>query len=123
MPAPDPDLQASWQPALATVRNCRRTYATWFVDESSPDEGGTYHLAQWLVSFSYGVDGKTYGGRFQAGSPHRPGDTFSITFDPAHPQNHTGSDPKRKPLAAVLLWGVAAALLALLMHFFPDIRW
>ena len=112
-----------WRPASARVENWRRTLDTWFVDESSPDEVGTYQLAKFVITFSYVVKDNTYSGKFTAGSPRDIGETFEILYDPEKPEVNTGSDKKMSPWMRAAAWIGGVATVILLMKLFPDAGW
>lgn len=118
-----PSTSAEWIPTAATVTGCRRTYATWFVNEASPDEVGTYSLAKFRIDFEYLVNGKAYAGHYEAGAPKEIGSDFQILTDPRDPARNTGSDAERSLPAKAVILAVAIGLLVALMKIFPDAGW
>jgi hypothetical protein len=70
---------------------------------------------EYVVSFSYEVLGKTYRGKYFAGSPHENRETFEILYDPNHPQRNTGSGDAGNKWMKVTFWVAGAALAALIL--------
>ena len=52
-------------------------------------------LPEYVVTFEYQAEGRTYDGRYSTGWPEEEGHTFKILFDPKHPARNTGSDTLR----------------------------
>ena len=115
--------EAHWTPTLATVENQRRTWDTWFVNESLPGESGAYEMAEFVITFSYAVKGTTYTGKFTANSPREIGETFPILFDPSTPKVNSGSDRKVNPWLRAAVWLGGIAIAFLLIELFPDAEW
>ena len=70
-------------------------------------------MAKFIITFSYAVEGKTYTGKFTAGSPQEIGETFQILFDPNNPEVNSESDKKMNPWLRAAAWvgGVASVIL------------
>ena len=113
---PDP---LSWRPTMAVVTDCRRTWDTAIPDESYVDPQGGYSPARFRVKFSYEVDGKTYYGKYESGSPVDFGHSFEILYDPNDPASNTGSDVTSK-LATVVAVVLFVGLFLVLRRYFPE---
>jgi hypothetical protein len=110
--------ETPWRLTMATVTDCRRTFATSMIDETAISDEG-YQAAEFTITFSYIASGQTYFGKYKAGSPEEPGHTFEIQFDPSHPERNTGSDLPRTAwttVTAVIVGGAIALLLIWLSH-------
>ena len=103
---------------MAVVTACSRTWATALANESSVDFESGYSLARFRVTFSYRVDGKTYYGKYESGSPVDLGHSFEILYDPNDPASNTGSDSTSK-LAMVVGVVLFIGLLWVLWRYFP----
>lgn len=91
-----------WNPATATVVSCKWR---WFSGSNNPPVHSDYR-----VVFSYTVGSKSYRGTFIAGSPQEVGMTFPILYDPARPEENTGSDQSLTVGGRIVLWVVAVPL-------------
>ncbi|WP_083808394.1 DUF3592 domain-containing protein [Granulicella tundricola] len=74
-----------WLPVRAVVRSCRRSWS-----RTGDAEVGT--AGEYVVTFSYEVDGRTYRSWYYAGTFHKEGKTLEILYDPHHPSKNTGSE-------------------------------
>jgi hypothetical protein len=88
------------------------------VDESTPTSDGDYQPAEYVITFSYIAQGKTYVGKYKAGSPAEDGHTFEIQYDPSRPERNTGSDEQRL-WVRVTVW-VAGGTLAFLIIWLSN---
>jgi hypothetical protein len=81
--------------------------------ENLSSEG--YLPPEYIVTFSYSVDGQTFEGTYRTNSPQGCGHEFEVLYDPKHPSRNTGSDVLNKRwvrfTAAAL--GVIAVLVAI----------
>ena len=84
------------------------------MDESTTSSDGEYQLAEYVITFSYSAQGKTYVGKYKAGSPEDDGHTFEIQYDPSRPERNTGSDEPPKPWVRVTVL-VAGCILGVLI--------
>lgn len=104
-----------WHPATATIVGCRRTFESlfWYWDirigNYSPPE------PEYVISFTYSVQGRDYRGKYKAGSPQEPGQSFEIMYDPTSPSRNTGTDWVQTPLTKVLIWVMGGAVAALMI--------
>ncbi|HWZ50360.1 MAG TPA: hypothetical protein VNW54_02740 [Granulicella sp.] len=73
--------------------------------ESWSNEG--YVPAEYIVTFSYAVDGRAFEGNYRANSPQECGHAFEILYDPEHPSKNTGSDVLQTPWIRIAAWGLA----------------
>lgn len=88
------------------------------IDEAAISDEG-FALAEFTITFSYTANGKTYFGKYKAGSPEEPGHTFEIQFDPSNPRRNTGSEMPRRPWTTVvtcIVGGVIALFVIWLSH-------
>ncbi len=63
-----------------------------FMDESSPTDDNPYPVAEYVVSFSYEAQGRSYKGRYKSGVPRENGYSFEIVYDPEKPERNTASE-------------------------------
>lgn len=84
---------APWIECTATVTGCKRTFET-SVDETIPRDE-LYVLPEYVITFEYPVNGKTYSGKYRTGWPVEDGHEFTILYDPENPAINTGSDSMR----------------------------
>jgi hypothetical protein len=89
------------------------------VDESTTAVDGDYQLAEYVITFSYIAQGKTYVGKYKAGSPEEDGHTFEIQYDPSHPERNTGSDEHPNLWVRVSVW-IAGGTLAFLIIWLSN---
>jgi hypothetical protein len=82
------------------------------VNESTTNDGG-YQQAEFVITFSYTVQGKTYFGKYTSGSPRDEGHTLEIQYDVSHPEKNTGSDVPPKPWVRAFVWVVCVGLTVL----------
>lgn len=123
MDAPASGPEQSWKSTSATVVGCRRTLDSWLVDESAPDEFGSYSIAKFVIHFSYPAVGRVYAGKYIAGSPKEIGETFEIMFNASSPKENTGSDKDRPVWLHGLAAVVGIAVTLLLIKLLPDANW
>ena len=81
--------------------------------------GEGYLPPEYIVTFSYSVDGQTFEGSYRTNSPQECGHEFEVLYDPKHPSRNTGADVLNKRwvrftaaalgviavLAAIWFWG------------------
>ena len=96
-----------WINTQAVIIACKQKWGY----QSLPDNSV---LPEYVVTFAYTVNGRTYKGRYRANSIRVCGLTLEILYDPKHPSRNTGSDVPFNPW---LKWGarvlgLGAALLA-----------
>jgi len=99
-----------WLPTEATITACEQTFLG---QESFTDEG--YTPAEYRVSFSYVVGGRTLEDSYLASYPQECGHSFEILYDPQEPSRNTGSDMLVNPWlkwGAGIILGIGLALLA-----------
>ncbi len=77
-----------------------------------------YGRAEYVITFSYTVGGKTYQGKYLSGSPREDGHTFEIQYDPNHAERNTGTDVALRPWVKVLTWILGGALAMATIWFF-----
>ncbi|HEY6376342.1 MAG TPA: DUF3592 domain-containing protein [Edaphobacter sp.] len=99
-----------WIAVLAVVTGCRRTFETAFVNESELDAEGNYRMAEFVVSFTYEVSGKTYNDKYKSGSPKEEGETFEILYDPHKPRRNNSSGFPAPIWMRLIGWVIAAAV-------------
>ena len=106
--ATEKKLTDEWTSAQATITACKQRFLG---RENMSNEG--YMPAEYIVTFSYEVNGRTFCGNYRANSPQESGHTFEILYDPHRPARNTGSDALQKPwvkIAAWILGGIAVLL-------------
>ena len=86
----------------AVITACKQTLVG---RESWSNEG--YLPAEYTVTFSYAVNGRTFEGNYRANSPQECGHAFEILYDPEHPGKNTGSDVLQNPWMRIVAWGLA----------------
>jgi len=107
-----------WLPTIATISTCKQTLLG---QENFSDEG--YIPPEYLVSFSYLVNGRVFEGSYRANSLQECGHTFEILYDPKNPSRNTGSDVlnDRWIKWGGTIIGIGVALLAI--WFWGDQEW
>ena len=107
-----------WLPAIATISTCKLTLLG---QENFSGEG--YIPPEYLVSFSYLVNGRVFEGSYRANSLQECGHTFEILYDPKNPSRNTGSDMlnNRWIKWGGIIIGIGVALLAI--WFWGDQEW
>jgi hypothetical protein len=81
-----------WISTRATITACRQSLLE---RENFSSEG--YIPGEYIVTFSYVVNGRTFEGKYRASTPQECGHTFEILYDPARPNKNTGSDALQNP--------------------------
>ena len=73
------------------------------------------YVSEYDVTFSYEVNGRTYGGNYRTTSPQESGHIFEILYNPKYPNENTGSDILPKPWVKVttIVLGVILALIGI----------
>ena len=99
-----------WIAALAVVTSCRRTFETAFVNESELDAEGNYRMAEFVISFTYEVSGKTYNDKYKSGSPKEEGETFEILYDPQKPLRNNSSGFPTPIWMKLIIWALVTAI-------------
>jgi hypothetical protein len=97
-----------WSRAQATIIACKQTFLG---IESFSNEG--YSPAEYVVTFCYMVNGRTFKGTYRANSLQECGHTFEILYDPQNPSRNSGSDILQKSwvrITAGILGGISALM-------------
>lgn len=103
-----------WHPATATIVGCKRTFTSLLWDWE-PQSGNYYQpIPEYVITFTYSVQGREYTGKYKAGLPQEPGQTFEIMYDPTSPNRNSGSDWMQSHSTKVLILVMVVALLFLI---------
>ena len=110
MPGSSEQRTENWISTRATITDCTQTrlmQANVLVETYAPPE--------FVVTFSYLADDRTFEGTYRANSPREVGHDFEILYDPKRPSRNTGSDVLNNRWAGVAaaVVGVLAALLGI----------
>jgi hypothetical protein len=99
-----------WVSTRATVTACKEKL---LARENWSAEG--YSSGEYIVTFSYVANGRTFKGNYGANSPQECGHTFEILYDPAHPNINTGSDVLQNPWIRITagILGIISALIGI----------
>lgn len=109
--SPEKQIADEWIGIQATIISCKQTL---FGGASNSSEG--YISPEYIVTFSYVVNGKIFKGKYRANYPQECGHNFEISYDPSHPSKNTGSDLIENPWIKIAVWTlviIAAALIGI----------
>ena len=112
---PEKPQADEWINTQATVVSCRRRllgWATWSEAGWAPPE--------YVVTFSYNVDGQILYGKYVASTPQEYGHTFEILYDPEKPHKNSGTDPVLNTWRQLVVLVVGIILAWILIRYLPD---
>jgi hypothetical protein len=107
-------LHLGWIETEAEVRECtviRKNYVS--TTQVMPRFGG------YVVTFTYSVDGKTYGGSTFSPDEVQTGDKFAIRYNPRHPEQNNSFESETNWTTTYSKWFV---IIALLLVFYLFVR-
>jgi hypothetical protein len=88
-----------WIGTQATIAACKQT----LLGRANMSNEG-YIPAEYVVTFAYEVNGRTFKGNYRANSPQQSGHTFEILYDSEHPARNTGSDVLQRSWIKIATW-------------------
>jgi hypothetical protein len=115
------DLPHHWLETEAEVTDCTYAPVRAFVDGAGVDE----QLAHYTVGFTYKVNGNTYKGVLSSPVQVEPHDTFSLRYNPNHPEENNSLESELdRPWFKEYTWLFAALLIgSLLFNFVQKHHW
>jgi hypothetical protein len=94
-----------WITTTATITSCRAAFMT------DAETGSEY-----IATFQYQVNGKTYAGKFKRSSPVDACHQFEISYNPNDPSRNTGSDVQFTMRGRFTIWIIGGAIVLLLTY-------
>jgi hypothetical protein len=102
-----------WAETEAEVTDCTFARFKAYIDGAGIDDD----LAHYAVGFSYRVDGIQYKGVLSSPVEVQPGDTFSIRYNPAHPeQNNSIASELDRPWFKEYTFLFGAAIVGIMLY-------
>ena len=118
MTTPNLTKNAQWTSTVATITECKLTFASRLFPDGYVSDVINWH--EFVVTFTYAALGNNYKGRYKSTLPKAVGEAFPLQFNPAKPQMNSMSAPVQSLWAKVIMWLIALVFVFLLTHYFPD---
>ena len=118
MESSESEKRDDWRSVQARIVACEQTLLG---NENMSSEG--YIPADYWVTFSYEVNGRTHTGTYKANSLQEPGKTIEILYNPERPAQNSLSDSLSNPW---IKWGatlVGVALVIIAIWLWGDQEW
>lgn len=107
--------RTNWKETEATVFTCgvqdHAASGKVYVPGTGPSD--------YLITFSYEIDGEWYSGEFNSNTPRERGEKFTLRYDPRHPENNDVSLTDRQNLWTNIMIG-AICVIALIIWIWHD---
>jgi hypothetical protein len=111
-------LSDDWVSTRASIIACKLTRA-----------GGVglslegYYPAEYVVTFTYSADGRTFKGRYRTNSPQECGHNFEILYNPRHPSRNTGSDALTRSWLTMTAFVIAVVAILAVLWCCAKLSW
>lgn len=105
----NPFRENGWKEVEATVSTCGGQ------DHYNPGMGPASVQSDYLITFSYEVDGQWYSGEFNSASPRAEGSRFTILYDPNNPEHNNMSMTDAENRWTNIIVGIIGAIVVIVL--------